>query len=97
MAWIRKGIYESSLNDILEAFFFVNLCIFAAITDQNNIIGSSRQTEVGYFFIGVALAGFGCIILYHIYLKINSVNLCHLMHREKRLGHQLMMAIVNKA
>ena len=97
MAWIRKGIYESHLNDILEAFFFVNLCIFAAITDQNNIIGSSRQTEVGYFFIRVALAGFGCIFLYHIYLKINSVNLCHSMHREKRLGHQLMMAIVNKA
>lgn len=64
MAWIHKGIYESRLNDIFEAFFLVNLCIFAAITDRNNIIDSSRQAKVGYFFI--SLAGLGFIILYHI-------------------------------
>ena len=86
MAWIHKGIYESRLNDIFEAFFLVNLCIFAAITDRNNIIDSSTQAKVGYFFIGVALAGLGFIILYHIYSKLSSVNLYHLMHREKKAG-----------
>ena len=82
MAWMHKGIYESRLNDVFEAFFLVNLCIFAAITDRN--IANFRQAEIGYFFIGVALTGLGCIILYHIYLRTNNVKLSHLMRHIDR-------------
>jgi predicted outer membrane repeat protein len=85
MAWMHKGIYERCLNDLLEAFFLVNLCIFAAITDRN--IGSFRQAEVGYCVIGAALIVFGCIILYHIYLRISNIkSLCRLMRREEKAG-----------
>ena len=93
MAWMHKGIYESRLNDIFEAFFLVNLCIFAAITNQN--IASFRQAEVGYFFVGIALAGYGCIVLHHIYLKIGSIKLCNFIRREKKKEVSVLAPALN--
>jgi predicted outer membrane repeat protein len=93
MAWMHNGIYERRLNDLLEAFFLVNLCIFTAIIDRN--IASSRQAEVGYCFIGAALTVFCCIILYHIYLRISNIKLCRLMCREEKAGSPAPDADIN--
>lgn len=70
MAWMHKGIYENRLNDLIEAFFLVNLCIFAVSTYHQNI--SLIQARVGYVFVGLALAIYGCTVLYHNYLAFKK-------------------------
>ena len=73
LAWIHKGIYDNLFNDILEAFFIVNLCIFASSTYQVSEGGGS-QARLAYFFVGIAFATSICIVLYHIYLTLHKTS-----------------------
>ena len=73
LAWMHKGIYENRLNDILEALFIVNVCIFSAATyqDQKNA-GGVIQARLAYSSVGLAFTTFICIVLFHIYMILRE-------------------------
>ena len=71
LAWLHGRLYEKLYNDILEAVFLLNLCIFASATYHvNNIDGS--QDELTYTSVGLAFVIFIFIVLFHIYLHIHE-------------------------
>ena len=72
LAWGHKGIYENRLNDLIEGFFLVNLCIFSATINQN-VSPPFSHAGIGYFFVGIALVAYSCILGYHIYLRIADI------------------------
>ena len=73
LAWLHKGIYESSFTDFLEAFFIVNLCIFSATTYQTaNTYEGVSQAGLAYFFVGIAFAAFTCVVLFHAYMLLQK-------------------------
>ena len=71
LAWMHTGIYENHFNNILEAFFIANLCMFAAATfySQTNKPG---WDGTAYLFVGLAFAAFICIVLFHVYLILRE-------------------------
>ena len=69
LAWIRNRVYEKLYNDILEASFILNLCIFAAATYHVKETGG-RQSGLAYVSVGIAFAMFICIMIYHLYLSL---------------------------
>jgi hypothetical protein len=71
LAWMHAGIYENPFNNILEAFFIANLCIFAAATVYNQTKEPSWD-GMAYLFVGLALVVFVCIVLFHVYLILHE-------------------------
>ena len=72
LAWMHNmGIYENYFNNILEAFFIANLCMFAAATYyvQTNDLSRAITTNI---FVGLAFAVFVCILLFHVYLVLRE-------------------------
>ena len=72
LAWMHNmGIYEKYFNNVLEAFFITNLCIFAAATYyvQTNDLSRAVTTNI---FVGLAFAAFVCILLFHVYLILRE-------------------------
>ena len=73
LAWVRNRVYEKLYNDILEASFILNLCIFAAATYHVKETGSS-QAGLAYTSVGITLATFTSIVIYHIYLSLHQTS-----------------------
>ena len=73
LAWIHSRVYETLYNDILEGFFILNLCIFAAATHHVQETGGS-QARLAYSSVGIAFATFICIVFYHIYLSLHKTS-----------------------
>lgn len=69
IAWIRGKLYLNVYNDILEASFLLNLCIFSAATYHVNEIGGN-QAGLAYTSAGIAFLTFIGIMLVHIYLRL---------------------------
>ena len=72
LAWMQKGIYDNSFNNILEAFFVANLCIFAATTYTYRPSATNNQDAIAYSFVGLAFAAFVCIVLFHVYMVLRE-------------------------
>ena len=70
-AWIHKGVYENGFNNILEAFFIANLCMFAVATFYNQT-NESNWGGTPYLFIGLTFVVFFCILLFHVYLVLHE-------------------------
>jgi predicted outer membrane repeat protein len=71
LAWIHNRLYEHLQNDILEASFILNLCIFSAATYHVKETGGS-QAGLAYTSVGIAFAIFVYIVLFHVYLRIHK-------------------------
>ena len=71
LAWMHNRLYEHLYNDILEASFILNLCIFSAATYHVKETGGS-QAGLAYTSVGIAFATFVYIILFHVYLRIHK-------------------------
>ena len=69
LAWLQKGLYEKIYNDILEAFFILNLCIFAAATYHVKETKGS-QSQLAYISVGLSFLFFVGIIIYHAYICV---------------------------
>ena len=71
LAWMHMGVYENYFNNILEAFFIANLCVFATATYyvQTNDLSQAVTANI---FIGLAFAAFVCIVLFHVYLVLRE-------------------------
>ena len=74
LAWIQHGVYEKVHNDILEASFILNLCIFSAATFHVKETGGN-QAALTYTSVGIAFATFVLIFLYHVYLLLSKTSL----------------------
>ena len=71
LAWMHKGVYENYFNNILEAFFIANLCIFAVATLYNQT-NKPNWKGTPDLFVGLAFIVFICIVLFHIYLVLRE-------------------------
>ena len=71
VAWIRGKLYLNIYNDILEASFLLNLCIFSATTYHVNEIGGN-QAGLAYTSVGIAFATFIGILFFHIYMRLKD-------------------------
>ena len=69
LAWLQKGLYEKIYNDILEAFFILNLCIFAAATYHVKETKGS-QSQLAYISVGLSFLFFVGINIYHVYICV---------------------------
>ena len=74
LAWIQNGVYEKVYNNILEASFIVNLCIFSAATFYVKETGRN-QAALAYISVGIAFATFVLVFLYHVYLFLSKTSL----------------------
>ena len=74
LAWIQNGVYEKVYNNILEASFILNLCIFSAATFHVKETGGN-QAALAYTSVGIAFATFVLIFLYHVYLLLSKTSL----------------------
>ena len=86
IAWIRNRIYNELRNDILEASFFFNLCIFSVATYHVKETGGS-QVWAANVSVGVAFVTFLIILLYHVYLRLHKTALWQKLtkfHRRER-------------
>ena len=74
LAWIQNGVYEKVHNDILEASFILNLCIFSTATFS---VKETRgnQAALAYTFVGITFTTFVLIVLYHVYLLLSKTSL----------------------
>ena len=73
LASLHKGIYKTTYNNILEAFFIVNLCIFSAATYHVKEI-DGNQAGVAYTFVGVAFSTFFMIVLLSVYAALRKTS-----------------------
>ena len=69
MGWLRNKLYLKLHNDILEASFILNLCIFSAATYHVKETGQ-YQAGLAYTSVGIAFATFTGIFLFHIHLLL---------------------------
>ena len=72
MGWLRNKLYRKLYNDILEASFILNLCIFSAATYHVEETGQN-QAGLAYTSVGIAFAIFIGIIFFHIHLQLTKI------------------------
>ena len=74
LAWVHRGVYEKLYNDIIEASFILNLCIFSAATYHvEETGGSAGQAGLAYISVGIAFTTFICIVVFHIVLIVRRM------------------------
>ena len=73
LAWLHGRLYEKLYNDILEASFILNLCIFAAATYHVEEINGHRA-ELAYTSVGIAFVIFIFIVLFHVYQRVSKMS-----------------------
>lgn len=74
-AWLQNRLYERIHNDVLEAFFILNLCILAAATYHVKETNGS-QHSLAYTSVGLSFAIFIGIVCYHVYLRVQKKLVC---------------------
>ena len=76
---IRGSVYKNTILHIIESSFIFNLVILSSWTMYNRHVSSehsfAEQTILVCTSTGVAFATFICILSYHIYLRLKSMNL----------------------
>ena len=72
--WLGQRVYEKLYNDILEASFILNICLFSIATFYVQAAGGNQAT-VTTLFISIALFQFMGIIGFHIYLRFKNTKL----------------------
>ena len=82
LAWMHHRVYENFYNDILEASFILNLCIFAAATYHVKETGGN-QAGLAYTSVGIAFATFICIVVYHVYLCLHKTTAWKMLPKPK--------------
>ena len=75
LAWIHNGVYEKFFNNIIEASFILNLCIFSAATYHVKQTKGDYLAKLAYTSVGIAFAIFICIVVYHVYAIIHNTSL----------------------
>ena len=101
LAWVQNQIYEKLYNDILEAFFILNLCILAAGTYHiESSTTRGNQAVLTYTSVGITFVIFICILIYHVYLRLlisvsalkvisdNIQGLCNIWRKDTDLEKQ---------
>ena len=73
LAWLQNRLYMKIHNDILEASFILNLCIFATATYHVREIEGS-QDNLAYTSVGIVFVIFICILIYHILHHISKTS-----------------------
>ena len=73
LAWVHHGVYEKLYNDVIEASFILNLCVFAAATYHVGETGGS-QAGLAYISVGIAFVTFICIVAFHIVLIVRRTS-----------------------
>ena len=71
MGWLRNKLYIKLYNDILDASFILNLCVFSAATYHVKETGES-QAGLAYTSVGIAFTTFIGIFSFHIYLLLKD-------------------------
>lgn len=93
LVWLRGYLYIKIYNDVLEASFILNLCIFSIAT--YHVTGN--QSGLAYASVGIAFLTFVAIIISHVFNRLKdticfkkvsrlSANLKHKLH-----GSSLLM------
>ena len=82
ISWLRVTIYKNVFNNFLEAAFLLNLCILAAGTYHVREI-RGNQAGLAYTSVGIAFILFNCILLYHMYLRLQTTILWKKMHAKR--------------
>jgi predicted outer membrane repeat protein len=71
LAWVHRGVYEKLYNDVIEASFILNLCIFSAASYHvEETGGSASQAALAYISVGIAFTTFVCIVIFHIVIIV---------------------------
>ena len=73
-AWLQSRLYIKICNDILEASFFLNLCILSAATYHVKETGE-HQDKLAYTSAGIAFLTFIGIVAYHIFIVTHKIRL----------------------
>lgn len=75
LAWSFLGVYKKlSHNNILEAFI-LNLAVYTTVAD--NFQDNGRNLGgTGGISVGITLATFVAILVYHAYRKLRSIQMC---------------------
>ena len=85
IAWLKGRIYRELYNDVLEASFILNLCIFAAAT-YHVVETEGSQTGLAYASVGIAFATFIGILTLHIYLRLKGTALWMKLKLDKQVS-----------
>ena len=86
LAWLQNRLYNERFNDILEACFMLNLCIFAAATYHVREI-EGRQDKLAYTSVGIAFVILIYIIIYHIFRRISKTKTWKMLSKESFSDH----------
>ena len=72
LAWLsRRGIYEKLYLDLLEASFILNIFLLTTVTYYYDTEGfSEHQDTATYVSVGIAIAEFVGIVIFHITCRI---------------------------
>ena len=73
LAWLQNRLYKEIHNNILEASFILNLCLFAAATYHVRETKGS-QDKLAYISVGIVFVVFTCIVFYHIFRRISKMS-----------------------
>ena len=80
IVWNVGTVYKQRLNNVLEAFFFVNLALLCAWTEYNRQ-GSSdfltSQTVIAYTFVSMSLLVFSAVLVCHICTRFRKHLHCY--------------------
>ena len=86
LAWLQNRLYNERFNDILEACFMLNLCIFAAATYHVREI-EGRQDKLAYTSVGIAFVILIYIIIYHVFRRISKTKIWKMLSKESFSDH----------
>ena len=88
LAWLQNRLYKEIYNDILEAFFILNLCIFAAATYHIRET-KERQDKLAYISVGITFVFFIFILLYHIFRRISKTKAWKMLPKQSSSDYKI--------
>ena len=91
LPWTCNEIYEKRYLNMLEASFMINIITLASGTLYNKKV-NGNQLLLSQISVGVALAEFFGIVLFHVFFRLRSKTIFQKWNATltKNLGHKLM-------
>ncbi len=72
--WLSNSIYEKRYANLLEASFFLNLCVLLVVTlFTRSSVPQGNQIVVTYVSVGIAFVEFWGIVAFHVYLRLRKM------------------------
>ena len=71
LVWLRGYLYIKLYNDVLEASFIHNLCIFSIATYHVNKT-TGNQSSLAHVSVGIAFLTFVAIVIFHVFNRIKD-------------------------